>query len=119
MADYSNDKIIDDFKKFGPISRRSVHMFVKAMCIESRGHEVEAILLGKGLAICAAREWGNAHLMREFMRKRANLRKYRKETSAYGTRGQADRSIIATTVYGDRRAEFHATKGRRNFRISA
>ena len=119
MIVLTNEQIIDEFKARDASTRRQIHVFVKTMGIEARGHEVEAILLGKGLAICAAREWGNAHLMREFMRKRANLRKYRKETSAYGTRGQADRSIIATTVYGNRRAEFHATKGRRNFRISA
>lgn len=119
MIDATNQQIIDEFKARDASTRRQIHVFVKVMCEEARGHEVEAILLGQGMSTSAAREWGNAHLMQEFMRKRANLRKYRKETSAYGKRGQADRSIIATTVYGNRRAEFHATKGRRNFRISA
>lgn len=119
MIDATNEQVIEEFKARDASTRRQIHVFVKVMGVEARGAEVEAILLGQGVATCVAREWGNAYLMREFMLKRANLRKYRKETSAYGKRGQADRSIIATTVYGDRRAEFHATKGRRNFRIAA
>ncbi len=118
MADYSNDKIIDDFKKFGPISRRSVHMFVKAMCIESQGAEVEAILLGHGFAPCVAREWGNEHRNRDKMLKRSIERKYRKETSAYGLRGQNYRSIIASSVSNGRRLEFHATKGPRDYQVT-
>ncbi len=117
MADATNEQIIDYFQVKDAPTRRQLHIFIKAMCEEARGAEVEAILLGMDFAPCVAREWGTESKRRAFMLQRSMRRKYRKDTSAYGKRGQADRSIIATTLYGDRRAEFHATKGRRNYAI--
>ncbi len=118
MANQQNEKIIKDFKHSDTNTRAQLHKFVKAMCAEDRSGEIEDILLGKDMAPCVAREWGNAHLMRKSMLNRAFLRKYRKETSAFGTRGQYGRRIIKSLVRYGRTVEFHATKGLRIYMIA-
>lgn len=118
MANQQNEKIIKDFEDCPKSTRHQLHKFVKAMCVEDRGGEVEAILLGKDMTPCVAREWGNAHLMRKSMLNRAFLRKYRKETSAFGKRGQYGRRIIKSLVRAGRTVEFHATKGLRSYMLA-
>ncbi len=118
MSKKSN-KIIKNFIDSERVVRRQIRGFVKAMCEAARGGEVEAILLGKGMAACVARDWGNEHRRRDNILKRAIDHKYRKETSAFGKRGQSGRRIIASTIRLGRSLEFHATKGERDYRIMA
>ncbi len=118
MANQQNEKIIKDFEDRDTSTRGQIHKFVKAMCVEARGDEVEAILLAQGMAPCVAREWGTAHLRRASMLNRNVERKYRKETSSFGKRGQYGRRIIKSLVRYDRTVEFHATKGLRRYMIA-
>ncbi len=118
MANQQNEKIIKNFKRRAASTRRQLHQFVKAMCDETKGDKVEAILLGKGMAPCVAREWGNQYCMRASLPKRVLDRKYRKETSAYGKRGQYGRRIVASSVCEGKQLEFHATKGPRSYRVT-
>ena len=118
MANQQNEKIIKDFEEQSKSTRGQLRKFVKAMCEENRGAEVEAILLGKDMTPCVAREWGNAHLKRKSLLNRAFRRKYRKETSAFGKRGQYGRRIISSLVRDGRQVEFHATKGLRSYMIA-
>ena len=114
MADQSNVKIIKNFKRRATSTRKQLHQFVKAMCDDAYGDEIESILLDKGFAACIAREWGTEHLRRRHMLKLNVERKFRKETSPFGKRGQECRRINATVIRDDgRRLEFHATKGPR------
>ncbi len=110
-----NEKTIKNFKRRGTSTRRQLHVFVKAMCEEVKGAEVEAILLDKGMDPCVAREWGSEHRRRDILLKRALDKKYRKETSSFGNRGQDFRRIIASFIRNGRRFEFHATKGMRDY----
>ncbi len=112
-----NKKDIKNFKRRATNTRRQLHQFIKAMCAEAKGAEVEDILLGKGMTPCVAREWGNEHLRRAILLKRAMRRKYRKDTSAYGKRGQYGRRIIASMIRDGRQLEFHATKGHRSYQV--
>ncbi len=118
MANQQNEKIIKDFEDRPKSTRGQLRKFVKAMCEEADGDQVEAILLGKDYAPCVAREWGNAHLKRKSLLKRAFRRKYRKETSAFGPRGQFARRIISSVECDGRTVEFHATKGPRSYMIA-
>jgi hypothetical protein len=119
MADQQNDKIIKNFKRRDVNTRRQLHDFINAMCEEAKGGEIEAILLGKGMMPCVAREWGNEHRRRDYLLQQAIKRKYRKETSSFGKRGQDYRRIIASTIRKGRLLEFHATKGLRDCRVPA
>ena len=112
-------KIIKNFKRRAVNTRRQFHQFIKAMCAEAKGAEVEDILLGKGMTPCAAREWGSEHLRRANLLKRVMRRKYRKDTSAYGKWGQYGSRIIASTIRDGRQLEFHATKGHRSYQVMA
>ncbi len=118
MANQQNEKTIEDFEARPQNTRGQLHKFVKAMCAEAKGAEVEAILLSQGVVPCVAREWGTEHLRRAKMLKRAVRRKYRKETSAFGKRGQYGRRIISSVVRDGRLVEFHATKGIRSYMIA-
>ena len=113
--DQSNEKIIRNFKHHHDSTRRQLHDFIKAMCTEAKGDQVEGILLDKGMAPCVAREWGTEHLRRAALLKRVMVRKYRKDTSAFGKRGQDCRRIVASSMYEGRLLEFHATKGMRSY----
>lgn len=117
MSSQDNKKTIKNYKRRDANTRRQLHQFVKAMGEEARGGEVEDILLEKGIAPCVAREWGNEYKRHDVLLKRVMARKYRKETSGYGKKGQAYRRIIKTSVKSGRRLEFHATKGMRVYRI--
>ena len=119
MVDQRNDKIIKNFKRRDVSTRRQLHEFVNAMCEEAKGGEIEAILLSKDMMPCVAREWGNEHRRRDYLLQQAINRKYRKETSSFGKRGQACRRIIASKIRKGRRLEFHATKGLRDCRVFA
>ena len=113
----ANKKIIKNYKRRSTNTRRQLHQFVKAMGEELRGGEVEEILLSQGMAPCVAREWGNVHRKRDVLLKQALACKFRKETSAYGKRGQPYRRIMKAGVRNGRRFEFHATKGMRTYCI--
>ncbi len=117
MADQRNQKIIKNFKRHSTNTRSQLHQFIKAMSAEARGGEVEDILLSKGMTPCVAREWGNAHRIKDALLKRTMARKYRKETSSFGKRGQSYRRIIKSGVKDGRMFEFHATKGLRTYYI--
>lgn len=119
MADQRNEKIIKNFKRRDNSTRRQLHEFIKAMCEEAKGAEIEALLLGKNMAPCVAREWGNEHRRRDHLLKRAVDRKYHKETSTFGKRGQNYRRIIWSKIRNGRRMEFHTTKGLRTYRVPA
>ncbi len=119
MSNPLDKKIIKNFKRRTTNTRRQLHEFVKAMIADARGAEVEGILLEQGMAPCVAREWGNAYKMHDALLKRTMARKYRKETSGFGKRGQAYRRIIRAGVKTGRRFEFHATKGMRTYFIPA
>ena len=112
-----NKKTIKNFIRRTTSTRRQLHQFVKAMGDDARGGEVEDILLDTGMAPCVAREWGNAHRLKDALLTRTMARKYRKETSAYGKRGQPYRRIMKAGVKNGRRFEFHATKGMRSYCI--
>ncbi len=117
MANQINQKTIKNYKRRTISTRRQLHEFVKAMGEEARGGEVEEILLDQGMSPCVAREWGNVHRKKDVLLKRTMARKFRKETSAYGKRGESYRRIINTGVRDGRRFEYHATKGLRTYRI--
>lgn len=117
MTDQLNEKIIKNFIASDKPTRRQLHEFVKAMGSEARGGEVEDILLDNGMTTCVAREWGNAHRIKDALLQRTMARKYRKETSAYGKRGQSYRRIIRSGVKDGRRFEFHGAKGLRTYCI--
>ncbi len=117
MTDQRNQKIIKNFKRRITNTRRQLHQFVKAMGEEARGGEVGDILLDKGITPCVAREWGNAHRLKDALLKRTMARKYRKKTSSFGKRGQSYRRIIKSGVKDGRMFEFHATKGLRTYYI--
>ena len=117
MSDQSNEKIIKNFKRRAASTRRQLHQFIKAMCNEAKGGEIEDVLLSQGMAPCVACEWGNEHRRRDHMLKRNIDSKYRKETSAFGKSGQNYRRIIASIIRNGRRIEFHATKGLRSYRV--
>ena len=118
MPNQSNEKIIKNFKRRAASTRRQLHQFIKAMCNEAKGGEIEDVLLGQGMSPCVARELGNEHRRRDHILKRNIDRKYRKETSAFGKRGQSYRRIIASMIRKGRRMEFHATKGLRSYRVA-
>lgn len=117
MADQSNEKIIKNFKSRATSTRLQLHQFIKAMCNEAKGGEIEDILLDQGMAPCVAREWGNEHRRRDHILKRNIDHKYRKETSSFGKRWQDYRRIIASIIRNGRRLEFHATKGLRSYKV--
>ena len=119
MPEQLNKKIIKNFKRRVVNTRRQLHQFIKAMCAEAKGAEVEDILLGKGMTPCVAREWGSEHLRRANLLKRVMRRKYRKKTSAFGNCGQYGRRIISSKIRNGRHLEFHATKGHRSYRSTA
>ncbi len=117
MTNQTNEKIIKNFKRRATNTRRQLHQFIKAMCNDAKGGEIEDILLDKGMTFCVAREWGNEHWRRDRLLKRNIDCKYRKETSTFGKRGQSYRRIIASMICAGRRFEFHATKGGRSYRV--
>ncbi len=117
MANQINQKTIKNFKRRATNTRRQIRQFVKAMGEEARGGEVEDILLDKGITPCVAREWGNAHRLKDALLKRTMARKYRKETSSFGKRVQSYRRIIKSGAKDGRMFEFHATKGLRTYCI--
>lgn len=114
----TNQKIIKNFKSRDVSTRRQLHEFVKAMCNEGKGDEMENILLDKGMSPCKAREWGNQHIYRANLLKRNINRKYRKETSAFGRQRTNYRRIISSTICDGRVIEFHATKGTRSYQVT-
>ena len=114
----TNQKIIKNFKGRVINTRHQLHEFVKAMCNEAKGGDIESILLGTGMAPCVARAWGSEHIRQADLLKRNINRKYRKETSAFGRQRQNYRRIISSTLKDERHIEFHATKGTRSYQVT-
>ena len=112
-------KTLKNFKRRATNTRRQLHQFINAMCAEAKGTEVEDILLGKSMTPCVAREWGSEHTRRAHLLNRTMRSKYRKDTSAYGPRGQNYRRIIKSIIRDGRHLEFHATKGPRSYQVIA
>jgi hypothetical protein len=60
---------------------------------------------------------GFLHEMKEFA-KQAQPRAEKPERPRIGKKGEYDRRILTSKIQGDRRVEYHATKGRRNYRAA-